>query len=749
MFRLIKYLKPFTVLIVLSIIFLLLQAVANLALPDYMSDIVNVGIQQGGVEDAVPEAVSKSRMDKLLIFMDEEERAEVLDSYTLKAMTSSDYKQYLKKYPRLIEEGIYVLGSISRQRWESINKILSRAFVAAGGIELMVSDPQRAGQLGMVSGFDTSMIPEDMTADQVFDMMASLPPWQKNMLLGSTEQQLEEIGDTLLTQMAVNFVRAEYAYLGMDTARLQRNYIWRTGGIMLLLTLLSAACTIVVGYFAARTGAGLARDLRDMTFSKVEGFSNTEFDRFSTASLITRSTNDITQVQMLVIMMIRMVFYAPLLGIGGIILALRSSVSMSWIIAVAVIAIISLLMVVLSVTLPKFRRMQDLIDRLNLVVRESLSGIMVIRAFNTQDFEEKRFDRANVDLTRTSLFVTRAMVVLFPVMMLVMNGVSLMIVWVGANQVAETNIQVGDMMAFLQYAMLIIMAFLMLSVMFIMFPRASVSAGRVADVLDTAEVVKDPEEPEKIPPGTRGLIEFRDVSFRYPQAEEDVIHDINFVARPGETTAVIGSTGSGKTTLASLLLRFYDVSRGRILVDGHDIRNIRQHDLRERIGYVPQKSILFSGTIESNLRYAHEDASDQRIKEAAEIAQALDFINEKSRGFETEISQGGKNVSGGQSQRLSIARALVKEPEILILDDCFSALDFRTDRALRRALKKYAAGSTLFIVAQRVGTVMNAEQIIVLDEGRIAGKGTHRELMESCETYREIALSQLSMEELA
>jgi ATP-binding cassette subfamily B protein len=443
-----------------------------------------------------------------------------------------------------------------------------------------------------------------------------------------------------------------------------------------------------------------------------------------------------------------MVLYAPLLGIGGIILALRSSVSMSWIIAVAVIAIISLLLIVLSVTLPRFRRMQDLIDKLNLVIREGLSGMMVIRAFNTQELEESRFDRANVDLTRTSLFVTRAMVVLFPMMMLIMNGVSLMIVWVGANQVAAANIQVGDMMAFMQYAMLIIMSFLMLSVMFIMFPRASVSAGRVADVLETETAINDPEEPEEIPSDGNGLVEFRKVSFRYPQAEEDVIHDISFVARPGETTAVIGSTGSGKSTLANLLLRFYDVSQGQILVNGIDIRKIAQHDLREKIGYIPQKSILFSGTIESNLSYADEDAGEERLKKAAQVAQAIDFINEKSNGFDSEISQSGKNVSGGQSQRLSIARALVKDPEILVLDDCFSALDFRTDRALRQALKRYLSESTLFIVAQRVGTVMNAEQIIVLDEGKIAGKGTHKELMETCETYREIALSQLSMEEL-
>jgi ATP-binding cassette subfamily B protein len=746
MLRLLKYLRPFTALIIISIVFLFLQAIANLALPDYMSNIVNVGIQQGGVEDAVPEAISKSKMDKLLVFMDEEEKSVILKNYTLKAMTSSDYKDHLRKYPRLMDEGIYILERIGG---EEANNILSRAFVAVSGIEMMILDPERAEESGIVSGFDISRLPEDITSSQVFKMIESLPQTQKSMIMESLDQQFEEMGDTLLTQMAVNFVRAEYSYLGMDTARVQRNYIWLTGGIMLLLTLLSAACTIAVGYFSARTGAGLARDLRDKTFTRVEGFSNAEFDRFSTASLITRSTNDVTQIQMLIIMMIRMVFYAPLLGIGGIILALRSSVSMSWIIAVAVIAIISLLLVVLSITLPKFRRMQDLIDKLNLVIRESLSGMMVIRAFNTQDSEERRFDRANLDLTKTSLFVTRAMVVLFPAMMLAMNGVSLTIVWVGANQVAASNIQVGDMMAFMQYAMLIIMAFLMLSVMFIMFPRASVSAGRVADVLETEATIKDPEKQKEISPDAAGQIEFKNVSFRYPNAEEDVINDVSFVAKKGETTAVIGSTGSGKSTLANLLLRFYDVSQGQVLVDGNDVREVKQESLREKIGYVPQKSILFSGTIGSNLRYSDEDASDGKLEEAATVAQAIDFIKENTEGFKSKISQGGKNVSGGQSQRLSIARALVKDPEILVLDDCFSALDFRTDMALRKALKEYAEESTLFIVAQRVGTVMNAEQIIVLDEGRIAGKGTHSQLMESCETYREIALSQLSMEELS
>ena len=748
MFRIAKYLKPFILLILISIVLLFFQAMANLALPGYMSNIVNIGIQQGGIENAVPEAVRKNQMDKLTIFMDDESKSEVLESYTLVAMTSSDYREYLKKYPQIENEGIYLLDKISREKTERINKSMGRAFLAVASIEQMIADPEKAAVTGGMPGFDMAGIPESMTAGQVFAMIESLPDTQLSELLDAMNEQFDMMGDSMVTQSATGSVKAEYSALGMDTDRVQSGYIWYAGLLMLLLSLVAAVCTVAVGYLSAKTAAGLARNLREMVFRRIESFSNTEFDKFSTASLITRSTNDITQVQMLVIVLIRMVIYAPILGIGGIILALSKSTSMSWIIALGVIVIISLIMVIFSVTMPGFRKMQDLIDRLSLVTRENLSGMMVIRAFNTQKFEEDRFDGANMDLTGISLFINRAMVILMPAMMLIMNGLSLLIVWVGAHQVAVSNIQVGDMMAFLQYAMLIIMSFLMLSVMFIMVPRASVSAGRVADVLETESVIIDPEKPAKFAIPVQGRIDFKNVSFRYPEAEEDVIHDISFTIRPGETTAIIGSTGSGKSTLANLLLRFYDVSRGEILIDGIDIRKVTQYDLRKRIGYVPQRNILFSGTIDSNLHYADENASDQKVREAAEAAQALGFIDENPEGFNTEISQSGKNVSGGQKQRLSIARALVKEPEILILDDCFSALDFKTDKALRKALKKYSAESALFIVAQRVGTVMNAQQIIVLDEGKIVGKGKHRELMESCGTYKEIALSQFSREDL-
>jgi ATP-binding cassette subfamily B multidrug efflux pump len=517
----------------------------------------------------------------------------------------------------------------------------------------------------------------------------------------------------------------------------------------MLLTLLSGTCTIAVGYLAARTAAGAARDVRRHVFERVENFSSTEFDKFSTASLITRSTNDITQIQMVIVMMMRMVFYAPIIGIGGVIRAIGKSANMWWIIALAVVVLLGLILTVFSIALPKFKAIQSLIDRLNLVMRENLSGMMVIRAFNMQSFEEDRFDKANKDLTKTLLFINRVMVVMMPVMMLVMNGVMVLIIWVGAHQVANSSIQVGDMMAFMQYAMQILFAFLMLSMMFIILPRASVSGDRIAAVLDTEPVIEDLQTPKQFPEPFKGTVEFRDVSFRYPGAEEDVLHNISFTAQPGQTTAFIGTTGSGKSTIVSLIPRFYEVSEGAVCIDDIDIREVAQHDLRNRIGYVSQKSSLFSGTLETNLRYANENASEDELELAADIAQASEFINSKPEGLQAEVAQGGMNVSGGQKQRLAIARALVKKAPIYIFDDSFSALDYKTDAALRKALKENTGSSTLLIVTQRIATIKNAEQIIVLDEGRIVGKGTHQDLMKGCEVYRDIALSQLSKEELA
>ena len=746
MLRLAKYLKPYTALLLGAIILLFAQANFDLALPDYLSRIVNNGIQQGGVENAVPVAIRQSEMDRVLLFMSAENKASVLNDYTLIDQSSPDYETYIEEYPALANEPVYVLNEVDKAEIERLNPIMAKSLLAVSTIEQVMENPEKAAQMGNQLGFDVTRIPP---GTDVFAILNQLPPAQLSQMLDAVDKQFATLGDSMVVQAAVAAVKSEYEALGMDTAKLQNNYILRVGGIMLLLTLLSGVCTITVGYLSARTAAGTARDIRRDIFKDVENFSSVEFSKFSTASLITRSTNDITQIQMVIFMMVRMVFYAPILGVGGIIRVLGKDTSMWWLIAVAVLVLISLILVVFSIALPKFKAVQKLVDRLNLVARENLSGIMVIRAFNMQPFEEQRFDRANIDLTAVSLFINRLMVVMFPFMMLIMSGLSLAIIWIGSHQVAQANMQVGDMIAFMQYAMQIVMSFLFLSMLFIILPRASVSADRIADVLETELSIKDPERPRQLPVPFKGEIEFRNVSFRYPGADEDVLHDISFTARPGETTAFIGSTGSGKSTIVNLFPRFYDVTEGSILVDGVDIREITQNELRDKIGYVPQEGVLFSGTIESNLRYADEDASEDMLNDAIDIAQVTEFVNSKEARMLAEISQSGANVSGGQKQRLSIARALVKKPPIYIFDDSFSALDFKTEAALRKELKEKAGDSTVLVVTQRVSTIMHAEQIIVLEEGRIVGKGTHEELMETCETYREIAISQLSMEALS
>jgi len=745
MLRLLRYLKPYLLLILFTIALLFIQANADLALPDYMSKIVNNGIQQGGVENAVPAAIRQSEMSKLVIFMSAENKALVLGDYTLVDKNSADYDKYLQQYPALGSEPIYVLKNIAKVEISKLNPVIGKALLVVSFIQQVMADPSKAAAMGGSLGFDLSKIP---AGTDIFALLGRLPAAQLTQMTDAIDRRIEVMGSSMVIQAAVAPVKAEYAALGMDTNKLQNSYILRIGLLMLLVTLVSGTCTVIVGWLSARTAGGLARDLRRYVFKKVESFSSTEFDKFSTASLITRSTNDITQIQMVVIMIMRMVIYAPIIGVGGVIRAMGKSTSMWWIIALAVIVLLGLILTVFSISLPKFKSIQSLIDRLNLVTRENLSGMMVIRAFNMQNFEENRFDKANKDLTGTLLFINRLMVVMMPVMMLIMNGLSLLIIWVGAHQVAQSHMQVGDMMAFMQYAMQIVFAFLMLSMMFIMLPRAAVSADRIADVLETEPVIKDPQEPRLFPEPFKGAVEFRNVSFRYPGAEEDVLHDISFTARPGQTTAFIGTTGSGKSTIVSLIPRFYEVTEGVIYLDGVDIREVTQHDLRDKIGYVPQKSNLFSGTIESNLLYADKDASDEELKWAADIAQATEFISAKPEGMQSEIAQGGMNVSGGQKQRLSIARALVKKAPINIFDDSFSALDFKTDSSLRRALKQHTGSTTLMIVTQRIATIKNAEQIIVLDEGKIAGKGTHHELMKTCEVYRGIALSQLSQEEL-
>ena len=746
MIKLAKYAKPYLWLVVLAIALLLAQANFDLALPDYLSRIVNTGIQQSGVENAVPAAIRQSEMNRVIIFLSAADKASLLADYTLVDKNAPTYGQVVEQYPALAKENIYVLNKIDQAEINRLNPIMGKAFLAVSGIEQALADPTKAAQMGAaLDGFDPGKLPPGM---DLFSVLSKLPADKLAQITGAMDKKFALLGDSMVAQSAISAVKAEYQALGVNTENLQTNYILNIGGWMLLLTLLSAVCTISVGYLSARIAAGMARDIRRDVFKKVESYSNTEFDSFSTASLITRTTNDVTQIQMVVIMMVRMVFYAPLIGIGGIIKVISKDSPLSWLIGVAVLVLVSMIILIFSLSLPRFKLVQKLVDRINLVARENLAGMMVIRAFNMQAFEEQRFDKANQDLTAVSLFINRLMVVMMPMMMLIMNVLMVSIVWFGARQVADANMQVGDLMAFIQYAMQIVMAFLMLSMMFIIFPRASVSGDRIAEVLETAPKIRDPQQPKQFPAPFDGTLEFRNVSFRYPGAEADVLHDISFTARPGQTTAFIGSTGSGKSTIVNLIPRFYEVTEGAVLVDGMDIREVSQHDLRDKIGYVPQKSALFSGTIESNLLYADENASAEMLESAIEISQAAEFVASKPEGMGTEISQGGANVSGGQKQRLSIARAVVKKPPIYILDDSFSALDFKTDAALRRAFKEKAADSTLLIVTQRVSTVKNAEQIIVIDEGRVVGKGTHHELMKDCETYQEIALSQLTKEEL-
>ncbi|NLI92755.1 MAG: ABC transporter ATP-binding protein [Peptococcaceae bacterium] len=725
MLKLIKYLKPFTLTVLAIVMLLFIQAICDLSLPDYTSNIVNVGIQQGGIENAVPQAIRKSEMDKIRFFMSQADQTKVLEHYTLldrDSMSNNMYEENVKDYPKLSEEPIYKLNVSEKSKISELNTIMGKPI-------LIISEMEKNG-MGSIDP-------------------AKIPAPQIEAVKKIANDKFAQMPESMITQAAVSYVRKEYGILGLNTDKIQTNYILYSGAVMLLIALLSMASTVVVSFLGARVAAGLSKKLRENVFRKVVSFSSSEFDKFSTASLITRSTNDIQQIQMMMVMLLRIVFYAPILGTGGVIKVLSSDYSMGWIIAVAVAAILALVIVLFSVAIPKFKMIQKLVDRLNLVTREILSGILVIRAFNTQKHEEKKFEAANWDLTKTNLFVSRIMSLMMPMMMLIMNGITLLIVWVGAHQVDQGAMQVGNMMAFIQYAMQIIIAFLMISMVSIMLPRATVSAERIGEVLDAEISVKDAERLNHFGLNQKGYVEFKNVSFRYPGAEEDVLSGISFTAKPGQTTAFIGSTGSGKTTLINLIPRFYDATGGEILVDGTDIKTVSQQELREKIGYVPQKAILFSGTIKSNLKYGVEDAAESELNKAAVIAQAIDFIRSKDEGFGANISQGGANVSGGQKQRLSIARALVKKPEIFIFDDSFSALDFKTEAALRKALKAETTDSTILVVAQRISTIMNADQIIVLDEGKIVGKGKHQELMENCEVYQQIALSQLSKEELA
>ena len=755
--NLFKYAASYWKAMIAIVLILVVQAYCDLSLPAYTSDIVNVGIQQGGIEDEVPRQIATEEMEKLLLFVSEDDQQTVMDAYT-EDNTSYKKEAYVLKdsvaeeentmenlkdilqIPMMMTSGIESGSDTTKQMEDKLKEQMSQ-----GMAQSMPQGADRTIPEGMPQGESQAVSPDDMS---MFDLLKMLPAEQRATMVEKIEEQMSEMPDTILDQASVSFCRSAYKDLGMDMDQTRIHYLLKTGGQMAALALLGMVASIMVAFLASRVGASAGRDLRSGVFHKVVGFSNNEFNHFSTASLITRSTNDIQQIQMLIVMLLRMVLYAPILAIGGVLQVMKTNVSMSWIIGLAVIIIAFVVLLLFLVVMPKFKVLQNLVDKLNLVTREILTGLPVIRAFSTEKHEEERFDDANRTLTKTNLFVNRAMTFMMPVMMLVMNGVSVLIVWTGAHGISDGQMQVGDMMAFIQYTMQIIMGFLMLCMISIMLPRAAVAADRVEEVLKSETMIHDPKQEKHFPEDGKGVLTFDHVSFRYPGADEDVLEDITFTAKPGETTAIIGSTGSGKSTLVNLIPRFYDVTSGDITLDGVDIREVKQHELREKLGYVPQKGVLFSGDIASNIMFGNSHGSDDEMIEAAEIAQATEFIDTKPEKYKSPISQGGSNVSGGQKQRLSIARAIAKHPQVFIFDDSFSALDYKTDVTLRRALAEKTSGSTVLIVAQRISTILHAEQIIVLDEGKVAGKGTHAELLKNCPVYREIAESQLSRKEL-
>ena len=756
MLKLRKYLKPFAVSILAIVVLLFAQAMCELTMPDYMSNIVNVGINSNGVENGVLKAVRESEYDKLALFMDQDQKQVFADNYDLVTTKQAD-EELLQRYPALKQENIYILKDTLVNTNEEIKLALSQAETCVSGVEqeqdkltAAMSDASAAAALSDEEKKMLTVLQQMPQGSTLFDVVAFMPSQQLDALKDQMNTLGDAMGQSSVDTANAQYVVKEYEAIGIDTDAIQYQYLFLNGALMLLLALGSAACAVAVGFLASRIAAGLGKNLRHDVFRKVESFSLVEFGRFSTNTLLTRTTNDIQQIQMAIIMILRIVIYAPIIGIGALFKVLTSDVSMTWIIALVIIIILGIMGTAFLVVLPKFRVTQKLMDHLNAVVREFLDGMPVIRAFNNQKIEEKKFDEANRNIMKNLLFVGRSMGLLMPLIMLVMNCTSILIVWVGAHRIGEGVMQVGDMMAFMQYSMQIIMAFMMITMLSIMIPRASVAAGRIDEVLKSETAIKDPQQPQAFDETKKGVVEFKDVSFRYPGAEEPVLHHLNFVAQAGKTTAFIGSTGSGKSTLINLVPRFFDASEGEVLVDGVNVKEASQHELRERIGYVPQKGYLFTGTIASNLRYAKKDADEQEMRDASETAQALEFIENKPEGFETAISQGGTNVSGGQRQRLSIARALMKNPEIFIFDDTFSALDFKTDARLRKALTKMCKerGSTVLMVAQRISSILHADQIVVLDQGSVVGIGTHKELMESCDVYREIAYSQLSKEEL-
>ena len=750
MFKVLKNLNKSWISVVVIILLLIVQATADLNLPDYTSKIVNVGIQQGGIESAAPEVIRKSTMDDVLLFSEDDE--DILENYTLISqdnLEQKEYEKYVEDYPALEDEELYILNSLNDAEVDSLSSKMAKPLMIIQ--TLTTGETAESLKQNMLSEMPVALRNQyqDSSALDIITTMLEIQSDDSNEILEEITNQMNTMTDSVIEQAAISAVKAEYQAVGINTDDYQSNYIWWTGLQMLGVAFVSMTAAVCIMFLSSRVAAKLGETLRDKIFKKVLGFSTSEFKQFSTASLITRSTNDIQQIQMLITMLFRVVVYAPIIGIGGFFKVLATSDnSMAWIIGVAVGSIILIVGLLFGIAMPRFKKLQDLIDKLNLVSREMLTGLSVIRAFHTEKREEKRFEDANKNLMKTYMFVNKAMNLMMPVLMLVMNSISLLTIWVGGHNVDAGIMQVGDIMAFLQYTMQIVMAFLMISIISIMLPRASVSAKRINEVLETENMIKDPVEPKHLDSNKKGYVEFKNVSFRYPDADEDMLTDISFTAEPGKTTAIIGSTGSGKSTLVNLIPRFYDVTGGELLVDGVNVKDVTQKELRNVIGFVPQKGILFSGTIESNIKYSNENMSDEQMKLAAEIAQATEFIEQKPDKYDSEIAQGGSNVSGGQKQRLSIARAVAKDPEIFVFDDSFSALDYKTDAKLREALKEKTENKTVIIVAQRINTILNADQIIVLDDGKIAGKGTHEELMKNCEVYRQIALSQLSKEEL-
>ena len=733
--KLFKFLKPYAAAVAAIICILVVQAYCDLSLPTYTSDIVNVGIQQGGIDETVPDTISKKDLNHLLLLVPSDRQKTVKNAYT-ESVEKYDYNGTVMELKASVKE--------DEKKMDRLSEILGKPMLMAAGFD---SGSDMTQKIEEQMRTQMSGIPNVDKMD-IYDMLEFMGAEGRNALIGQMDQQMDSMQDSMIAQAAAGYIKDAYTHIGIDTDQIETTYILRTGAKMLALALLGMAASILVGLLASRVGAGVGRRLRENVFRKVVGFSNAEFDKFSTASLITRSTNDIQQIQLLLVMILRMVLYAPIMAIGGIWKVFHTNVGMSWIIGLAVAVIIVIVGFLFLVVMPKFKLIQNQVDKLNLVSREILTGLSVIRAFGTQKHEEERFDDANKALTKTNLFVNRAMTFMMPLMMFVMNSIAVLIVWVGGHSINDGAMQVGDMMAFIQYTMQIIMAFLMICMISVMLPRAAVSAGRVDEVLTSETMIHDPGNPSHIPEEGKGKVVFDHVSFRYPGAEEDVLHDISFTAEPGKTTAFIGSTGCGKSTLVNLIPRFYDVTDGKITIDGKDIRNVSQHELREKLGYVPQKAVLFSGDIASNILYGNPEGSEAEMTEAATIAQATEFIEQKKKKYKSTISQGGSNVSGGQKQRLSIARAIAKHPDVYIFDDSFSALDYKTDATLRAKLKEKTSESTVMIVAQRISTILHADQIIVLDDGQIVGKGTHKELLKSCEAYYQIASSQLSEKEL-